>query len=195
MRYLFIFFAFALFADDKITTHMLPLENELLSYTAVVGSLPAKNKEGESKGEIHYVAYTKEGTGRPLTFVFNGGPGSSSIWLHVGTFGPRRIVAPEEGQSTAPPYQIVDNTETLLDVSDLVFVDPIGTGMSKAATPEDAQKFYDSFSDVQSLSDFIRDYLTENKRWNSRFTSQGKAMARCAAAAWPTICKANTASI
>jgi carboxypeptidase C (cathepsin A) len=166
MRFLFAFFALTLFADDKISTHILQLENQLLPYTAVVGSLPAKNKEGEAKGEIHYISYVKEGSGRPLTFVFNGGPGSSSVWLHMGAFGPRRIVSTEEGQSVAPPYQIIDNSETILDLTDLIFVDPIGTGLSHANTPEDAAPFYDSFGDVQSIGDFIRDFLTVNKRWN-----------------------------
>ncbi len=175
MRALFFLCVFSCLAADQITTHMLQLDEELIPYTATVGSLPAKNAQGEEKGEIHYIAYVKEGAGRPLTFVFNGGPGSSSVWLHLGTFGPRRVVSPEEGQTPEPPYQIVDNRETILDLTDLVFVDPIGTGMSKAKSPEDAGAFYDSFGDVHSIGDFIRDFLTANKRWGSPLYLAGES--------------------
>ncbi len=165
----------ALLATDKTTFHLLQLDDQLLPYSATVGSLPASVKEGEAKGEIHYTAYMREGNGRPLTFVFNGGPGSSSVWLHMGAFGPRRIVTPEEGQSATPPYELCDNGETLLDLTDLVFVDPIGTGLSRADSSETAQEFYDSFGDVHSIGDFIRDFLTVNRRWNSPLYLAGES--------------------
>jgi len=164
--FLFLVALSPVFAEEKISKHVVPLEGELLSYIASVGSLPAKNEEGEVKGEISYISYTKEGERRPLTFCFNGGPGSSSIWLHMGAFGPRRILSAEEGQSIVPPYALTDNQETLLATSDLVFVDPIGTGFSKANTEEDATYFYSTGGDIDSLALFIRDYLTEHKAWN-----------------------------
>jgi carboxypeptidase C (cathepsin A) len=124
-----------------------------MHYTTVIGT-----------GDVSYIAYVKPGENRPITFTFNGGPGSSSIWLHLGAFGPRRIVSPEEGGSTLPPYSLVDNTESLLDLTDLVFIDPKGTGLSPPAAEE--EHVYSLQGDVHSIGDFIRDYLTTHKRWN-----------------------------
>lgn len=167
MRFVLLLVAFScLFGEEKISKHVVSLEGELLSYVASIGALPAKNGAGEVKGEISYISYVKEGEGRPLTFCFNGGPGSSSIWLHMGAFGPRRILSAEEGQSVIPPYTLKDNQETLLTTSDLVFVDPIGTGLSKANTEEDSAYFCSTNGDIASLALFIRDYLTEHKAWN-----------------------------
>ncbi len=159
----------ALFAENKTTTHLIELENGPLVYTATVGSLPVRDKEDKIKGDIGFISYIKEGASspRPLTFAFNGGPGSSSIWLHAAAFGPRRIISTEEGQKIVPPYRMIDNLETLLDLTDLVFIDPIGTGFSQAVSPEEAKNFYDTISDIRYIGDFIRDYLTANNRWNS----------------------------
>ncbi len=173
MKYLLTLFCFscALFAEDKTTMHLIQLERGPLVYRATVGSLPTHDKEEKISGEIGYIAYIKEGDQsdrqRPLTFAFNGGPGSSSIWLHAAAFGPRRILSPEEGQQVVPPYTMLDNLETILDLTDLVFVDPMGTGFSRAISPEQAKNFYGTASDIQSIGDFIRDYLTANNRWNS----------------------------
>jgi carboxypeptidase C (cathepsin A) len=142
----------SLFADEKITTHSLQLENETIPYTATVAT-----------GDVSYISYIKQTTeNRPITFAFNGGPGSSSVWLHMGTLGPRRLVSPEEGQKVAPPYKIVDNMETILDLTDLVFIDPSGTGFSHTDTTA-----YSVKGDIESVGNFIREYLTKNKRWNS----------------------------
>lgn len=139
-------------AEEKITTHSLELELETIPYTATVFS-----------GDVGYIAYIKQTTeNRPITFAFNGGPGSSSAWLHMGMMGPRRLLSPEEGQTIAPPYQLVDNMETLLDLTDLVFIDPPGTGFSKSD-----QDCYSVKKDIESVGKFIRDYLTQNQRWNS----------------------------
>lgn len=146
----------ALFGDEKFSTQSIELNGETHVYTTAVGS-----------GEVSYIAYIKEGENRPITFAFNGGPGSSSVWLHMGAFGPRRILAPEEGQSIVPPYKIVDNLETILDLSDIVFIDPMGTGFSKCDSKDDEQKHYSIIGDIQAVGKFIRDYITEHKRWNS----------------------------
>jgi carboxypeptidase C (cathepsin A) len=139
-------------AEEKITTHLIELENETISYTATVFS-----------GDVSYIAYVKQTTeNRPITFAFNGGPGSSSVWLHMGMMGPRRLLSPEEGQTIAPPYKLVDNMETLLDLTDLVFIDPPGTGFSKSD-----QECYSVKTDIESIGKFIRTYLTQNQRWNS----------------------------
>src|SRR5690554_1997251 len=108
--FLLLLISFSLFAEEKIATHE--------TYMTAVGT-----------GDIGYIAYTKPGENRPITFAFNGGPGSSSVWLHMGALGPRRILTTEEGQSIVPPYKIVDNAETILDLTDLVFIDPNGTGL------------------------------------------------------------------
>ncbi len=151
-----LLFFLPLLAEEKISTHSIQIDREPLFYTATVES-----------GEVSYIAYVKEGENRPITFAFNGGPGSSSVWLHMGALGPKRIVTYEEGQSIAPPYQIVDNPETILDLTDLVLIDPMGTGLSSMSTKEDAKKHYSITGDIASVGKFIRDYLTKNKRWNS----------------------------
>ncbi len=143
-------------AEEKMTSHSIELNGERLEYVATVGT-----------GEVSYIAYTKEGTNRPITFAFNGGPGSASVWLHLGVLGPRRVVSHEEGQPISPPYQIVDNLETILDLTDLVFIDPMGTGLSKAESEESAKKHLSIRGDVVEVGKFIRDYLTQNQRWNS----------------------------
>ncbi len=171
MRFILIALISSIFlhGEEKTTHHTLMLENQLLSYTATVGTLPAKDSEGAVKGEIGYTAYFKEnpGANRPITFCFNGGPGSASLWLHVGAFGPRKIVSTEEGGSIVPPYEMRDNLDTILDLTDLVFVDPMGTGFSKPNSKEDGQQFYGIKEDVRSLGDFIHDFITKHQRWNS----------------------------
>jgi len=158
----------SLWAESTTTTHTLLLEKGPLSYNAIVSSLPLRDANGHVKAEMGFTAYIKEGplNHRPITFAFNGGPGSSSIWLHAGAFGPRRVVTHEEGQSVTPPYCMIDNLETLLDLTDLVFIDPVGTGLSRASE-EDAGYFYNLGTDIQSFGAFIRDYLTAHNRWNS----------------------------
>lgn len=151
-----LFFLTSLFAEEKFSTHSIQIEKETLNYTVTVES-----------GEISSIAYIKEGENRPITFAFNGGPGSSSVWLHLGALGPRRIIAPEEGQRSAPPYQLIDNPETILDLTDIVFIDPMGTGLSKGTSKEDQKKSYSVKGDIESVGTFIRAYLTKNKRWNS----------------------------
>jgi carboxypeptidase C (cathepsin A) len=146
------------------TSHQLHLDSGTVSYKATIGERPILNQQGEEVASICFIAYTSSHPDkeRPITFVFNGGPGSSSIWLHMGAFGPRRILSPEEGQSPTPPYKVVDNRESLLDLTDLVFIDPVGTGFSR---PNSA--YCTTEADIRSVGEFIWDYLTETQRWNS----------------------------
>lgn len=146
----------ALFAEEKISTHSIQIGEETLTYTSTVSS-----------GPVSYIAYVKEGANRPITFAFNGGPGSSSVWLHLGTFGPRRVMSVEEGQKLSPPYKLVDNLETILDLTDLVFIDPPGTGLSPPKEKDAEKNPYSIDGDIEAVGTFIRDYLTQNRRWNS----------------------------
>jgi carboxypeptidase C (cathepsin A) len=119
-----------------VTKHSLRLANgSVVNYTATTGYTILKTEEGEPRAKIFSIAYTQDGTGnpasRPLTFAFNGGPGSSSVWLHMGALGPKRIVMTDEGDATTPPYKVVDNEYTWLEYTDLVFIDPVMTGFSR----------------------------------------------------------------
>ena len=120
---------------------------------------------------MFYVAYTKDDVTdlakRPVTFTFNGGPGAASIWLHLGAFGPRRVQMGDAGALTGPPYKLVDNEYSLLDITDLVFIDPVSTGYSRAVPGEAPKQFHGVEEDIQSVGDFIRLYATRNKRWTS----------------------------
>jgi carboxypeptidase C (cathepsin A) len=176
-------------AKDRIseTHHMLVIDGRELRYTATAGTIVLKEEgEGEEKkveGEkpkaaIFFVAYTKdrdEGVDaathrqqRPVTFSFNGGPGSSSVWLHLGLLGPRRVrVTDDDDRPLPPPYRLIDNAFSLLDASDLVFIDPVSTGFSRAVEGEKAAQFHDFKKDIESVGDFIRLYTTRYGRWLS----------------------------
>ncbi len=143
-----------------------------IDYTAVAGETYLRSEDDTPKASIFSIAYVKDGAedpaGRPVTFVWNGGPGSSSVWLHMGAFGPRRVVTPSDASDVgAPPYPIVDNPHSLLDVTDLVFIDPVGTGYSRAVGETDPADFHGLQEDAESIAEFIRIWLTENGRWNS----------------------------
>jgi carboxypeptidase C (cathepsin A) len=159
--------------EEKIvqTKHSLKIGGQEIKYTATAGTILLKLEDGTPKASIFYVAYTKDDvsdpTHRPLTFSFNGGPGSSSVWLHLGLFGPRRVQMGDAGSLLPPPYKLVDNDVSLLDISDLVFIDPVSTGYSRAVPGEAPQQFHGITPDVESVADFIRLYATRNKRWSS----------------------------
>jgi len=153
-----------------VTHHQITVEGKLLKYTATAGRLPIKRGDGKIEAEMFYVAYTLDGQDaakRPLTFAFNGGPGSASIWLHMGALGPRRVVLQPDGFMPPAPYRIQDNPYTLLDKSDLVLIDAINTGFSRAADPEMLKKFWGVKGDIESFSEFIRLYISRNERWSS----------------------------
>jgi carboxypeptidase C (cathepsin A) len=155
-----------------VTHRTVSVGSRTLEYTTTTGMMPLRNAAtGETEARIFYVAYTLDGVAnksqRPLMFSFNGGPGSSSVWLHLGALGPRRVEMMESGEMPAPPFRLVDNDQTWLDATDLVFIDPVGTGYSRAARPELGQRFFGLQGDIQSVGDFIRLYLTKNERWAS----------------------------
>ncbi|HVS37972.1 MAG TPA: hypothetical protein VMS17_20600 [Gemmataceae bacterium] len=153
------------------TTHTITVAGAKLEYRATAGTLPLKDDEGKTTANVFFVAYTKTGVDdlskRPITFAFNGGPGSSSVWLHLGAFGPKRVVLGDEGDAPQPPYRLVDNEDTLLDLTDLVFIDPVSTGYSRSPEPKEEAQFHSVEGDVHSVGDFIRLYVTRFNRWQS----------------------------
>jgi carboxypeptidase C (cathepsin A) len=167
---------------DKLveTKHSITLGGKELKYTVVTGTIvmkeenpdQAKEFEGEKpRAEIFFIAYTKDDTEdkskRPLTFSFNGGPGSSSVWLHLGLLGPRRVVLQEDGSLPPPPFKLTDNEYSLLDQTDLVFIDPVSTGYSRPVEGEKPKEWHGFKKDITSVGDFIRLYTTRYGRWLS----------------------------
>jgi len=161
------------------THHELVLKKRTLPYTARAGVIPLKDEFDETEAEIFFVAYELQGVedaaARPLTFVFNGGPGSSSIWLHMGAVGPRRVRMEREGWMPRPPFALEKNRQTWLDNSDLVFIDPVGTGYSRAAKEELDKKYWSFQGDIESVGEFIRLYLTRYQRWQSPLFLAGES--------------------
>lgn len=162
--------------DDKkknepvSTKHSITINGEQINYTATAGMMPVLDDALKTKANIFYVAYTKDGAEpgtRPLLFSFNGGPGSSSVWLHMGTLGPRRVLMGDDGEGLPPPGKLEDNAYSWLDLADLVFIDPVSTGFSRAAEGENEHQFHGLDEDIQSVASFIRLYTTRNARWNS----------------------------
>jgi carboxypeptidase C (cathepsin A) len=152
------------------THHQITVDGKALKYTATAGRLPIKRGDGKIEAQMFYVAYTLDGqeaARRPLTFAFNGGPGSATIWLHMGALGPKRVVLQSDGFMPPAPYRMEDNPYTLLDKSDLVLIDAIGTGFSRAADTEMFKKFWGLKGDIEAFSEFIRLYITRNERWSS----------------------------
>lgn len=147
------------------------INGQTVRYTATTGTVLLQSDEGKPRAEMFFIAYQREGVAdrdtRPLTFSFNGGPGSSSVWLHLGVLGPRRVVFPDGVQPPPPPHGLADNEHSLLDVSDLVFIDPVGTGYSRPAGEAKAEEFQGVTQDVQAVAEFIRRWTTEHQRWNS----------------------------
>lgn len=154
-----------------VTKHSIRVGSRTLNYTVTAGFMPIKNREGELEARIFFQAYTLDSAinqkNRPLMFSFNGGPGSASVWLHLGALGPKRVRMQDDGMMPPPPYELVDNEQTWLDQTDLVFIDPVGTGYSRATKPELNQKFFSLRGDTESVGEFIRLYLSKNERWLS----------------------------
>jgi carboxypeptidase C (cathepsin A) len=153
-----------------ITHHQITLHSKTLRYTATAGRLPIKRGDGKTEAEMFFVAYTLDGqeaAKRPLTFSFNGGPGSASVWLHMGALGPKRVVLQANGFMPAAPYRLEDNPDTLLDDSDIVMVDAIATGYSRAATADLTKTFLGVKGDIQAFGEFIRLYISRYDRWSS----------------------------
>ena len=159
----------------SVTHHSVTINGKALNYTATTGTMVLKeetDKEGEKpKASIFFVAYTlddvEDTSKRPVTFSFNGGPGSSSVWLHLGVLGPRRVKPDEHGNPPQPPYQLTNNEFSILDKTDLVFIDPVSTGFSRAVPGEEAKQFHGFQKDIESVGNFILLYLGRYQRWRS----------------------------
>jgi carboxypeptidase C (cathepsin A) len=153
------------------TRHSGSFGGQRVGYRAIAGETYLKDKDGKPLAAITSYSYLKEGAvdpRRPVTFLWNGGPGSGSLWLHMGAFGPKRVVIPSDARDDGgPPYPIVDNPESLLDVTDLVFIDPVGTGFSRALGKTDPKDYWGVTKDARSMAQFIRQWLDANGRWNS----------------------------
>ncbi len=167
--------------QDQLSTtqHSVTIGQQEIHYTVTAGTIVLKEeqeKDSKSDGEkakasVFFVAYTLDNVGdtakRPITFSFNGGPGSSSVWLHLGVLGPRRVETDQQGNLLQPPYQLVENQYSVLDQTDLVFIDPISTGFSRVVQGEEAKQFHGFKKDIESIGDFIRLYTTRYQRWTS----------------------------
>ena len=155
----------------SVTEHEITIGGKLIKYRATAGYLVLKDAKDKPRANIFFTAYTKLGESdpakRPLTFSFNGGPGSSSVWLHLGMLGPKRVVMTDKGESLPPPYKWVDNEYSWLDQTDLVFIDPVSTGYSRAANDVEAKQFHGFTGDIESVGEFIRLWTTRNQRWAS----------------------------
>lgn len=141
-------------------------------YEVTAGKLIIESDDGKPRASVFHVSYVRTDADpavpRPVMFAFNGGPGSSAVWLHLGVLGPKRVDLPGDGTAPpVPPARVIDNSESILDVCDLVFVDPVSTGYSRAENESKAEDFHGLNGDVESVGDFIRRWVTENKRWNS----------------------------
>lgn len=148
------------------TKHSVNIGGKALSYTATVGLMPIRNDAAEIEGRMFFASYKLEpnNSKRPVVFAFNGGPGSASVYLHVGVLGPKRVKLQPNGSLPPPPYSLVDNNESILPEADLVMIDPIGTGYSRPEKPELGKKFYGVKGDIDSVGQFIHSYLVDEGR-------------------------------
>jgi carboxypeptidase C (cathepsin A) len=153
------------------TTNTVTIAGEPVKYVAETGMLPILKPDGTTIASVFYIAYTRldetNMNTRPVTFAFNGGPGSSSVWLHLGALGPRRVKMNPDGTLPPPPFGLVDNDYSLLGASDLVFIDPVATGFSRAAKNEKPDQFFGVKGDLDSVGEFIRLWTTRHDRWLS----------------------------
>jgi hypothetical protein len=174
-----------------VTHHSINVDGKTLNYTATVAQMPLKNASGETEAHIFYMAYTLAGVTdhakRPVTFCFNGGPGSASLWVHLGGMGPRSPKLLPNGSMPPPPYQLKDNQNTWIDKTDLVFVDPVGTGYSRAKSIEIARRMNGVQGDIQSVGEFMRMYMLRNERESSPMFIAGESYGTLRAAAAVTI--------
>jgi carboxypeptidase C (cathepsin A) len=175
-------------AEEKTvkTQHVIHVNGQDLHYTAVAGTLLLLKDDGKPKASIFYVSYSLDGadkTARPITFAFNGGPGSSSVWLHMGALGPKRVALTPDGQAVPPPYRLVDNQGTALVFTDIVFIDPVTTGFSRHAPGEDPKQFHGLEGDLAEVGEFIRIYTGRYGRWASPKFLAGESYGTTRAAA------------
>lgn len=158
-------------AKLSITNHSITINKKVLHYEAAAGYMLMKDESGKHQASVFFIAYSKERVTdvktRPITFAFNGGPGSASLWLHMGALGPKRVKMSDEGFQLPQPFEYVDNEHTWLEFTDLVFIDPVSTGYSRPAPGVDKKQFHGVEEDVRSVGDFIRLYISKNMRWLS----------------------------
>ena len=172
----------------SVSEHELNVNGRPFKYKATAGTIQMKDETGKAKADVFFVAYDKQPAAenpasRPITFVFNGGPGAAAVWLHIGTAGPKRVRLNEEGDAPPPPYGLVDNESTWLEASDLVFIDPVGTGYSRPAPGEKQEQFSGIEEDVRWVGEFIRLYTTRYQRWASPKFLAGESYGTTRAAA------------
>ena len=156
--------------EPVVTQHSARINGERVSYTAEAGWLPIR-EDGKLTAKMFYIAYTRDGiedkSTRPLIFSFNGGPGTASVWMHMGYTGPRRVVYDDDGFALRPPGDLEDNPHSILDAADIVYIDPIATGFSRMVEGEDLHKYHGTLSDIESVGEFIRLYILRKDRWMS----------------------------
>jgi len=156
--------------NRSVTRHSGTFNGVRVDYQAIAGETFLTGEDGKPKAAIFSTSYIREGNdpNRPVTFLFNGGPGSGSVWLHMGAFGPVRVAIPSDARDDgAPPYPMVANPDSLLDVTDIVFIDPVGTGFSYAMPGTDPSDYWGVTQDARSVAQFIRLWLNEHGRWNA----------------------------
>jgi len=157
--------------EVSTTSQVARIDGKVINYKAMAGTMLLRNDDDEPIALHGFTAYIKDGVTdpktRPISFVFNGGPGSSSIWLHMGVIGPKRAVVNDPGFTPAAPYTLEDNNSSILDVSDIVMMDPIGTGLSHAVGKAKNKDFWGVDQDIKMISQFIKQFVTEQDRWNS----------------------------
>ena len=157
-------------AEPVVSQHTGTFNGQTVAYTAEVGWLPIR-EDGKVVAKMGYMAYTKNGvtdvSTRPLIISFNGGPGTASVWMHLGYTGPRRVTYDDDGFQQLPPAGLEDNPHSILDAADIVYVDPIGTGFSRMVEGEDLHKFHGKLADIQSVGDFIYAFVNKKGRWAS----------------------------
>ncbi len=156
--------------QSSVTQHSIVVDGESIPYTATAATMHLVNDAGEPTGSLYYTAYTRtdvDSSTWPISFIYNGGPGSASVWLHMGAFGPQRVPVNDSGPTPPPPYDLVDNPGTLIDFTDMVFIDPIGTGFSRLVGSGQGSDYWGIDEDAASLTQFISSYITRNQRWNS----------------------------
>lgn len=167
-------------SDWVSTEHTVGIDSDMiLPYTATAGTIQLKDNKDKPKASVFFISYTHPADSqteykakvkpqdRPVMFCFNGGPGSSSIWLHMGAFGPKRVKFDDVGHAVGPPYELTNNLHSILSATDLVFIDPVSTGFSRAEEGTNASEYHSVTGDINSVAEFIRLWLTKNDRWLS----------------------------
>jgi carboxypeptidase C (cathepsin A) len=184
--------------DPVVRNASVVIDGREIDYKVTTAKLQLKKEDGEVRADIFHLSYERTGienpAERPVLFAFNGGPGSSAVWLHLGALGPRLVpTTPDGTEALEPPHRVIPNPHSILDVADLVFIDPVSTGYSRPEQGTKPSEFHSLDGDIESVGDFIRRWITEHGRWGPRNTSSARATAGCVPRASPTTSKAATA--